>query len=132
VAACEQESDFKFLYPLDASIKEKIETICTKVYGAEGVEYSAAADTKIARFEKQGLGNLPICMAKTHLSLSHDPDVKGRPTGFTVPIEDIRPSVGAGFLYPICGAISTMPALPTRPAAEAVDLDDEGNVVGLF
>jgi formate--tetrahydrofolate ligase len=132
VEACEQPSDFKFLYPLDASIKEKIETIATKIYGADGVEYSATAETKIRRFEKQGLGNLPICMAKTHLSLSHDPDVKGRPTGFTVPIEDIRPSVGAGFLYPLCGAVRTMPGLPTRPAAEDVDLDEEGNVVGLF
>ena len=132
VEACEQPSDFKFLYPLDASIKEKIETIATKIYGADGVEYSATAETKIRRFEKQGLGNLPICMAKTHLSLSHDPDVKGRPTGFTVPIEDIRPSVGAGFLYPLCGAVRTMPGLPTRPAAVDVDLDEEGNVVGLF
>jgi formate--tetrahydrofolate ligase len=132
VAACEQPSDFQFLYPLDAPIKKKIETICTKIYGADGVEYSAEASRKIRRFTKQGLGDLPICMAKTHLSLSHDPKLKGRPTGFVVPIEDIRPSVGAGFLYPLCGAIQTMPGLPTRPAAADVDIDADGNVVGLF
>ncbi len=132
VAACEQPSEFKFLYPLDATIKEKIETICTKIYGADGVEYSAAVSRKIRGFQKQGLGNLPICMAKTHLSLSHDPSLKGRPTGFTVPIEDIRPSVGAGFLYPLCGAIRTMPGLPTRPASMDVDIDEHGEVVGLF
>jgi len=132
VAACEQESDFKFLYPLEVSIKEKIETISTRIYGADGCDFSPIAERKIKQFEEQGLGNLPICMAKTHLSLSHDPNVKGRPTGFTVPIEDIRPSAGAGFLYPICGAISTMPGLPTRPAAVDVDIDDEGKIVGLF
>ncbi|MCD6361817.1 MAG: formate--tetrahydrofolate ligase, partial [Armatimonadetes bacterium] len=132
VAACERPSEFRFLYPLDAPIREKIETICTKVYGADGVTYSSEARRKIRRFEKQGLGDLPICMAKTHLSLSHDPNLKGRPTGFTVPIEDIRASVGAGFLYPLCGAIRTMPGLPTRPAAVDVDIDDDGNVVGLF
>ncbi len=132
VAACERESDFKFLYPLEASIKEKIETISTRIYGADGCDFSPIAERKIKQFEEQGLGNLPICMAKTHLSLSHDPNLKGRPTGFTVPIEDIRPSAGAGFLYPICGAISTMPGLPTRPAAVDVDIDDEGKTVGLF
>ena len=132
VEACEQPGDFRFLYPLDASIREKIETICTQIYGADGVEYSATARRKIRRFEKQGLGDLPICMAKTHLSLSHDPKLKGRPTGFTVPIEDIRPSVGAGFLYPMCGEIRTMPGLPTRPAAEDVDVDANGEIVGLF
>ncbi|MBD3292140.1 MAG: formate--tetrahydrofolate ligase [Armatimonadia bacterium] len=132
VEACEQPSDFTFLYPLDAPIKEKIETICTRIYGAAGVEYSATADRKIRDFEDQGLGNLPICMAKTHLSLSHDSKLKGRPTGFTVPIEDIRPSVGAGFLYPMCGEIRTMPGLPTRPAAEDVDVDASGEIVGLF
>jgi formyltetrahydrofolate synthetase len=103
VEACEQPGEFRFLYPLDAPIKEKIETICMEIYGAEGVEYSPTASRKIRRFERQGLGDLPICMAKTHLSLSHDAKLKGRPRGFTVPIEDIRPSVGAGFLYPMCG-----------------------------
>ncbi len=132
VEACEQTSEFRFLYPLDAPIREKIETICTEIYGADGVEYSATARRKIRRFERQGLGDLPICMAKTHLSLSHDAKLKGRPRGFTVPIEDIRPSVGAGFLYPMCGSIMTMPGLPTRPAAVDVDIDADGEIVGLF
>ncbi len=132
VEACAQPSDFRYLYDLDAPIKRKIETICTRIYGADGVEYSAEASRKIRAFEKQGLGGLPICMAKTHLSLSHDPKLKGRPTGFTVPIEDIRASVGAGFLYPLCGAIRTMPGLPSRPAAVDVDIDEQGRIVGLF
>ncbi len=132
VAACERPSEFRYLYPLDAPIKEKIKTICTQIYGAARVSYSSVASRKIRAFERQGLGKLPICMAKTHLSLSHDPNLKGRPTGFTLPIEDIRPSVGAGFLYPICGQILTMPGLPTRPAAVDVDIDDEGRIVGLF
>jgi formyltetrahydrofolate synthetase len=131
-AACEQPSQFRFLYELDRPIKEKIETIATRIYGADGVDYSAEAEAKIAAFEAQGYGNLPICMAKTHLSLSHDPELKGRPTGFRVPIRDVRPSVGAGFLYPLCGEMRTMPGLPTRPAAVDVDLDAEGNIVGLF
>ncbi len=132
VQACEQPSDFRYLYPLDAPIKDKIKTICKKIYGASRVKYSRVASRKIRAFERQGLGELPICMAKTHLSLSHDPSLKGRPTGFTVPIEDIRASVGAGFLYPLCGEIRTMPGLPTRPAAEDVDVDAEGKIVGLF
>lgn len=132
VAAAEQPSDFRYLYPLEASIREKIETICTRIYGADGVEYSSTARTKIRRFERRGLGDLPICMAKTHLSISHDPKLKGRPRGFTVPIEDIRAAAGAGFLYPLCGAIMTMPGLPTRPAAVDVDVDEDGEIVGLF
>lgn len=132
VEACKQPSNFKFLYDLDMTIKEKIEAIATKIYGAEGVDYEPEAEKKIKLYEEQGLGNLPICMAKTHLSLSHDPTLKGRPTGFRLPIRDVRPSVGAGFLYPLCGTMSTMPGLPTRPAAVDVDLDEEGNIVGLF
>ncbi len=132
VEVCAQDNDFKFLYPLDAPIKEKIETIATEIYGAGVVDYSAIAERKISQFTKQGLDNLPICMAKTHLSLSHDPSLKGRPTGFTVPIRDIRPSVGAGFLYPLCGEMRTMPGLPTRPAAVDVDIDEDGTTVGLF
>lgn len=132
LAACEQPDDFRYLYDLDAPIKHKIEIICTQIYGADGVEYSAEANRKIRRFERQGLGGLPICMAKTQLSLSHDPKLKGRPTGFTVPIEDIRASVGAGFLYPLCGAIRTMPGLPSHPAAMDVDIDADGKIVGLF
>ena len=131
-AVCEQDNDFHFLYPLEASIKEKIETIATEIYGAEGVEYAPLAESKIRQFTKLGYDNLPICMAKTHLSLSHDPDLKGRPTGFTVPVRDIKPSLGAGFLYPLCGEMRTMPGLPTRPAAVDVDIDEDGNIVGLF
>ena len=131
-AVCQQDNDFHFLYPLEASIKEKIETIATEIYGAEGVEYAPLAELKIRQFTKLGYDNLPICMAKTHLSLSHDPDLKGRPTGFTVPVRDIKPSLGAGFLYPLCGEMRTMPGLPTRPAAVDVDIDEDGDIVGLF
>ena len=134
VAACEKPSNFDFLYPLKGtSIKDKIEIICKKIYGADGVEYSPDAEKKIELYTRLGFDELPMCMAKTHLSLSHDPLLKGRPTGFTVPIRDIRASVGAGFLYPLLGEMSTMPGLPTRPVYYDVDLDLEtGQVVGLF
>lgn len=133
IAACEQPSDFKFLYPLEQSIKEKIETIARKMYGADGVEFSEKAEQQIASYTRNGFDKLPICMAKTHLSLSHDPTLKGAPTGFTVPVREIRASVGAGFLYPLLGTMSTMPGLPTRPAYYDIDLDLEtGKVVGLF
>ena len=134
VKACEKPADFKFLYPLEGtSIKEKIEMICTKIYGAKDVEYSEEAEKKIALYTKLGFDELPICMAKTHLSISHDPTLKGAPKGFTVPIRDIRASVGAGFLYPLVGSMSTMPGLPTRPAYYDVDVDLEtGKVIGLF
>ncbi len=134
VRACEKPSNFQFLYPLKGtSIKEKIETICKEIYGADGVTYEPLAEKKIELYTKLGFDELPMCMAKTHLSLSHDPTLKGRPTGFTVPIRDIRASVGAGFLYPLLGTMSTMPGLPTRPAYYDVDIDLEtGRVVGLF
>lgn len=132
VSACEKPSEFKLLYPSEASIKEKIETIATKVYGADGVDYSSEAESKIKLYTKQGYDNLPLCMAKTHLSLSHDPTKKGVPTGFTLPVRDIRASVGAGFLYALCGEMRTMPGLPSEPAFFDVDLDEDGNVVGLF
>jgi formate--tetrahydrofolate ligase len=131
VAACEQPKDFRFLYPDDYSIKQKIETIATKVYGAAGVEYLPEAEAKIEAYTRLGFDRLPICMAKTHLSLSHDPALLGAPTGFTLPIRDVRASVGAGFLYPLCGDMRTMPGLSKRPAFEKVDLVD-GKVVGLF
>ncbi|MCB0203857.1 MAG: formate--tetrahydrofolate ligase, partial [Anaerolineae bacterium] len=115
VAACEQPSDFQFLYPLDITIKEKIEIIARKVYGADGVDYSSEADAQIAAYEKAGYGGLPICMAKTHLSISHDPTLKGVPTGFTLPVREVRASVGAGFIYPLCGEMRTMPGLPSKP-----------------
>ena len=132
VAACEKPSQFKLLYPDDAPIKQKIETIATRIYGADGVDYDAVAERKIETYTRWGLGNLPICMAKTHLSLSHDGNLKGRPTGFRVPIRDIRPSAGAGFLYPLLGAFTTMPGLPSAPAAFNVDIDENGNILGLF
>lgn len=132
VKACEKKSNFKFLYPLDWSIKKKIETIAKKIYGAGSVQYEDAAEKAIALYTKLGYDKLPLCMAKTHLSLSHDPKLKGRPQGFTLPIRDVRASVGAGFLYPLCGTMRTMPGLPTHPAGEKVDIDKNGNVKGLF
>ena len=132
VAACEKPSQFRFLYPLEMSIKQKIETIVRDTYGGSGVEYLPEAEKKIALYTRNGFDQLPICMAKTHLSLSHDPNLKGAPSGFIVPVRDIRASVGAGFLYPLLGAMSTMPGLPTRPAYYDVDLDlKTGRVVGL-
>ncbi|MCZ6568530.1 MAG: formate--tetrahydrofolate ligase, partial [Actinobacteria bacterium] len=132
VEACDQPSDFKYLYPLDQPIKTKIETIAKEVYGAAGVEYSTMAERQIADFEKAGFGYLPICMAKTHLSISHDPTLKGAPKDFTVPVREVRASVGAGFIYPLLGEMRTMPGLGTKPAYMSVDIDEEGNVVGLF
>jgi len=132
VEACEKQNHFKLLYPDEAPIREKIEAIATKVYGARQVSYSSVARRKMKRFEELGWDRLPICMAKTHLSLSHDPNLKGRPEGFVLPVRDIRPSLGAGFLYPLCGDMRTIPGLPTRPAGEKVDITAEGKVVGLF
>ena len=132
VEAAEKPNDFKFLYPLDAPAKEKIEKIAVEIYGADGVDYAPLAEKKIESFQKAGFGDLPICMAKTHLSLSHDPALKGRPRGFRVPVRDINASVGAGFLYPLCGTMRTMPGLPTTPAGTKVDIDEDGKIVGLF
>jgi formyltetrahydrofolate synthetase len=133
VKAAEKPTDFKFLYPLDISIKEKIEIICKEIYGADGVDYSPEAEAKIELYTRLGFDKLPLCMAKTHLSLSHDPNLKGVPKGYRIPIRDIRASVGAGFLYPLLGEMRTMPGLPTRPVFYDVDLDLEtGRVVGLF
>ena len=133
IKAAEKPTNFKFLYPLEMSIKEKIETICTQIYGADGVEYSPEAERKIELYNRLGFDKLPLCMAKTHLSLSHDPTLKGVPKGYKIPIRDIRASVGAGFLYPLLGEMRTMPGLPTRPVFYDVDLDLEtGRVLGLF
>jgi formate--tetrahydrofolate ligase len=132
VTACDQPNDFQFLYPTDWPIKRKIEAIATEIYRADGVDYTPEADKQIDTFERNGFGNLPICMAKTHLSFTADPAIKGAPTGFRLPIREVRASVGAGFIYPLCGEMRTMPGLPKSPAAEKVDIDDEGNVVGLF
>jgi len=133
MAACRKEKDFRFLYPLEWDIKKKIETIATRIYGAAGVDYEPAAEAKVELYTRLGYAGLPICMAKTHLSLSHNPAWKGVPTGFRIPVRDIKASVGAGFLYPLCGDMRTMPGLPTRPAFYDVDLDLEtGRVKGLF
>ena len=132
VAACEKPSKFNLLYPNEMPIREKIETIARKVYLADGVTYEPLAARQIASYEKAGLNHLPICMAKTHLSLSHDPALKGVPKGFTVPVREVRASAGAGFLYPLLGTMRTMPGLPSRPAFVDIDLDDEGQVVGMF
>jgi methylenetetrahydrofolate dehydrogenase (NADP+)/methenyltetrahydrofolate cyclohydrolase/formyltetrahydrofolate synthetase len=131
VAACEKPPSFDFLYPLDWSIKRKIERIATDIYGATAVQYEPLADKQIADYERAGFGNLPICMAKTHLSLSHDPTLKGAPAGFTLPVREVRASVGAGFVCPLIGTISTMPGLATRPAFMNIDIDEAGEITGL-
>lgn len=131
--AANTPSDFRFLYDVELPIVEKIRIIAQKIYGADDVELLPEAKNKVELYTKQGFGNLPICMAKTHLSLSHDPEKKGVPTGFVLPIRDIRASVGAGFLYPLVGTMSTMPGLPTRPCFYDIDLDPETEQVnGLF
>jgi methylenetetrahydrofolate dehydrogenase (NADP+)/methenyltetrahydrofolate cyclohydrolase/formyltetrahydrofolate synthetase len=133
VKAAEKPSNFKFIYPLDIPIKEKIEIICREIYGADGVDYSPEAEAKIKLYTDLGFDKLPICMAKTHLSFSHDAAIKGAPSGFRVPVRDIRASVGAGFLYPLLGTMRTMPGLPTRPVFFDVDIDlKTKRVVGLF
>ncbi len=133
VKASQLPSHFRFLYPLDIPIKEKIEIICREIYGADGVDFLPEAEKKIELYTRLGFDTLPICMAKTHLSFTHDPAIKGAPTGFRIPIRDIRASVGAGFLYPLVGEMRTMPGLPTRPVFYDVDIDlNTGRVVGLF
>ena len=132
MAACELPKDFKLLYPDEMNIRDKIRTLAREIYGADGVDFEEAAGAQIDRFEKAGFGNLPICMAKTHLSLSHDPKLKGAPSGFTFPIREVRASAGAGFIYPLAGNMRTMPGLGKSPAAHQIDIDEDGNVVGLF
>jgi formate--tetrahydrofolate ligase len=132
VAAAEQPNEFRFAYPLDAPIAEKIRLIATNVYGADGAELLPPAKKKAAEFEQSGLGELPICMAKTHLSLSHDPTLKNAPTGFTVPIRDLRPYTGAGWIVALCGDLMTRPGLGNAPAAFDIDVDARGKTVGLF
>lgn len=129
--AAEEKSDFTFLYPDSATLKEKIETIATKVYGAEGVDYDLTASRQLATYEANGYGNLPVCIAKTHLSLSSDASLKGAPTGWRLPVREVRASVGAGFIYPICGDMRTMPGLGATPAAHLVDIDADGNIINL-
>jgi formate--tetrahydrofolate ligase len=129
--ACERPSNFRFLYELEVPIKDKIEAIATKIYGAYGVDYAPLAEEKIGLYTELGFDRLPICMAKTHLSLSHEPSWKGVPKSFRLPIRDIRASVGAGFLYPLCGEMRTMPGLSSEPGFTKMDIDAHGKVVGL-
>jgi len=131
VRAANEKNNFKFLYPLKMPLKDKIRAIATQVYGAKDVFYEPLAEEKLARYTERGYGGLPICMAKTHLSLSHDPNLKGRPRGFLLPIRDVLASVGAGFIYPLCGKMQTMPGLPSEPAGKKIDIDKKGNIVGL-
>jgi formate--tetrahydrofolate ligase len=131
-AAEEGAPDFKLLYPDDASLVSKIETIATQVYGADGVDLSAPAAKQLAQYEAMGFGRLPICMAKSQYSLSHDAALKGRPTGWRLPIREVRLSAGAGFVTPLAGEMRTMPGLPSKPGGENIDLDPDGEIVGLF
>ena len=119
--AADEKSEFKLLYPNEASLREKIETVASKVYGADGVSYSTLANKQLDTYEKNGFGDLPVCIAKTHLSISSDPTLKGAPTGWTLPVREVRASVGAGFVYPICGDMRTMPGLGRHPAAHRID-----------
>ncbi|MBI4933952.1 MAG: formate--tetrahydrofolate ligase [Actinobacteria bacterium] len=131
VEACDEPSNFQFCYEDEDSLKTKIEKVATKIYGAANVTYSAAANTQLARYEKNGFGNLPVCIAKTHLSISADSSLKGAPTGHTVNVREVRASVGAGFVYPICGDMTTMPGLGSAPAASIIDFDEHGVIQGL-
>src|SRR5437899_1932583 len=130
-AAAEEPSTFQLLYPDAATLSEKIEAIALRVYGARGVEYDPAAAKQLDAYEASGFGRLPVCIAKTHLSISSDPKLKGAPTGWVLPVREVRASVGAGFIYPICGEMRTMPGLPTTPNAMSIDIDDQGEIVGL-
>ncbi len=131
ISLSKEKTNFKFLYPLNTPIKEKIKVIATKIYGAGDVEYSSLAKAKIKLYTERGYDKLPICMAKTHLSLSHDPHLLGMPRDFILPVRDIRASIGAGFLYPLCGAMQTMPGLPTHPKGEHIDINLKGDIIGL-
>jgi formate--tetrahydrofolate ligase len=132
VRAAEEPSTFRFLYPLEATLRSKIESLATKVYGAANVEYAPEASRKLDDYQARGYGKFPVCMAKTQSSLSHDAKLKGRPAGFTFPIRDVRVAVGAGFVYPLAGEIMTMPGLGRNPGGTEIDLDEAGNIVGMF
>jgi len=129
--AAEEPSEFRVLYPDDMSLRDKIRTVATKVYGADGIDVSPLASRQLDTYERSGFGHLPVCIAKTHLSLSSDPTLHGAPTGWTLPVREVRASVGAGFVYPICGAMSTMPGLGASPALQRIDIDADGDIVGL-
>ena len=129
--ACEQPGGFRHLYDTDMSLVDKIDTVARNVYGADGVDVAPPAQRQLDAYERLGFGNLPVCIAKTHLSLSADPTLVGAPTGWRLPVREVRASVGAGFIYAICGDMRTMPGLSSAPAAERIDIDDAGEIVGL-
>ncbi|HQM50541.1 MAG TPA: formate--tetrahydrofolate ligase [Candidatus Hydrogenedentes bacterium] len=131
-AAESGDADLRYLYPAGAGIKEKLDAVATTMYGADGVDYEPAAEKDIAWITDNGFGHLPLCVAKTQLSLSHNPALKGRPTGFRVPVRQVRLAAGAGFIIPYCGDIIMMPGLPSIPGATRVDIDDRGKIAGLF
>jgi formate--tetrahydrofolate ligase len=130
-AVCEEPGEFRFLYPDSATLREKIDTVATRVYGAEGVDYAPTAARQLDSYERNGFGALPVCIAKTHLSISSDASLRGAPTGWRLPVREVRASVGAGFVYPICGDMPTMPGLGAHPAAHAIDLDATGKIINL-
>jgi formate--tetrahydrofolate ligase len=132
IEAAEEPSEFRMLYEDSATLRQKIETIATEVYGADGVDYHPLAARQIDTYEQAGFGALPVCIAKTHLSISSDPSLKGAPTGWRLPVREARANVGAGFVYLVSGDMRTMPGLSSSPAAERIDIDDKGNVVGLY
>ena len=129
--AANEPSDFQLLYPDNLPLKEKIRVVAQKVYGAADVDFSTRSEKQLEGYENNGFGNLPVCIAKTHLSLSADPSLKGAPKGWTLPVREVRASVGAGFVYPICGDMRTMPGLGAKPAATRIDIDEKGEIVGL-
>jgi formate--tetrahydrofolate ligase len=129
--AADEPADFQMLYPDDMKLREKIRIVAQKVYGAEDVKFSAMSERQLTSYEDNGFGKLPVCIAKTHLSISSDPSLKGAPTGWTLPVREVRASVGAGFIYPICGDMRTMPGLGAKPAATRIDIDKHGEIVGL-
>ena len=131
ISACQEPSQLKYLYPLEASIQEKVDALARQVYGAGEVRWEDGAQRQARRYTDLGWGTLPICMAKTHLSISADPKMLGRPQGHTFPITDLRIAAGAGFVYPLAGQILTLPGLPKSPNAFKIDVDEKGNVVGL-
>jgi formate--tetrahydrofolate ligase len=132
IKAAESESEFKLLYPDDMPVTEKIKSIAIKIYGASGVDYSSAALKSIQKIESMGYGNLPICVAKTQYSLSDNPKLTGRPSGFNISVKQVRLSAGAGFIVVYCGDIMTMPGLPKNPSAAGIDIDENSKISGLF
>ncbi|WP_433559915.1 formate--tetrahydrofolate ligase [Pseudonocardia xinjiangensis] len=129
--AADEPSEFRFLYPESAPLREKIEIVAREIYGADGVDYAPPAARQIDSYERNGFGHLPVCIAKTHLSISSDPSLTGAPTGWRLPVREVRASVGAGFIYPICGDMRTMPGLGAHPAAHQIDLDAAGEIINL-